>query len=164
MAALERAAQPCAEPDDVRLAVRVVAQVIRQGRQQLRAHVDIPAVTVRMRADDMILTPQQVGIAADSIDRHELPRDRLHLAVEQGGHFFGGAPLGDQRVKILRLGRDRQHLERRVIHHAEAVVARDLVHRPVGVTAERAHRRPILIVQIAEPFFHVRSAPPSISG
>ena len=164
MAGLQRTAQPCAEPDDVRLAVRVVAQIIRQGRQQLRAHINVPAVTVRVRADDVILAPQQVRLIADGVDRHELPRDRLHLTVEQGSHFFGGAPLGDQCVKVLRLGRNRQHLERRVIHHAEAVVACDLVHRPVGVAAERAHGLPILIVQIAESFFHVRSAPPSISG
>ena len=164
MAGLQRTAQSGAEPDDVRLAVRVVAQIVRQGRQQLRAHINVPAAAVRVRADDVILAPQQVRLVADGVDRHELPRDRLHLAVEQGGHFLRCAALGDEGVKVLRCGGDRQHFQRRVIHHAEAVVARDLVHRPVGVAAERAHGFPVLIVQIAESFFHVRSAPPSISG
>ena len=164
MAGLQRTAQSGAEPDDVRLAVRVVAQVVRQGRQQLRAHINVPAAAVRVRADDVILAPQQVRLVADGVDGHELPRDRLHLAVEQGGHFLRCAALGDKGVKVLRCGGDRQHFQRRVIHHAEAVVARDLVHRPVGVAAERAHGFPVLIVQIAESFFHVRSAPPSISG
>ena len=164
MARLQRAAQTGAELDDVRLAVRMVAQVVRQGGQQLRAHIDVPAAAVRVRADDVILAPQQIRLIADGIDRHELPRDRLHLAVEQGGHFLRRAALGDEGVKVLRRGGDRQHLQRRVIHHAEAVVARDLVHRPVGVSAECTYRFPVLIVQIAESFFHVRSAPPSISG
>lgn len=164
MARLQRAAQTGTEPDDVRLAVRMVAQVVRQGGQQLRAHIDVPAAAVRVLADDVILAPQQIRLIADGIDRHELPRDRLHLAVEQGGHFLRRAALGDEGVKVLRRGGDRQHLQRRVIHHAEAVVARDLVHRPVGVSAECTYRFPVLIVQIAESFFHVRSAPPSISG
>ena len=77
-----------------------------------------------MLADDVILAPQQIRLIADGIDRHELPRDRLHLAVEQGGHFLRRAALGDEGVKVLRRGGDRQHLQRRVIHHAEAVVAR----------------------------------------
>ena len=164
MARLQRAAQTGAELDDVRLSVRMVAQVVRQGGQQLRAHIDVPAAAVRVLADDVILAPQQIRLIADGIDRHELPRDRLHLAVEQGGHFLRRAALGDEGVKVLRRGGDRQHLQRRVIHHAEAVVARNLVHRPVGVSAECTYRFPVLIVQIAESFFHVRSAPPSISG
>ena len=46
-----------------------------------RQHVDVPAAAVRVRTDDMILTPQQVRLIADGVDRHELPRDRLHLTV-----------------------------------------------------------------------------------
>ena len=140
-AKFERRAHVAAELDNAIDRHAVFADIIRQRLQKLHADINIPAHVVFVRNDHLILTVDNVRVAAQSAEQTILVADLLDFFAELCAHGKLAHALEHLVILFLR-ARNAYDLERTVKVAAVFIFFLQLVYLAGAAAADAAHYLP----------------------